>query len=133
MKRWVVASLLSPTKPHVYIDVRRLPPRPSLLARRKRKGEEYDPSSVMTSIERGKGSNNNNNSSKSTDACKLQTLENTAVFVTDLPQDTEIRGDEGELKVKMCVRGDGSFNGEALVVFFKEVSATLVGNSMDGG
>jgi HIV Tat-specific factor 1 len=55
------------------------------------------------------------------------------MFVPDLPQDAEIKGDEGDHKVKMYVREDGSFSGEALVVFFEEDSVTLAGDSMDGG
>lgn len=64
---------------------------------------------------------------------------NTAVYVTGLPPDTEqdeiierfskcgvIEEDEhGEPKVKMYARDDGSFSGEALVVYFKEDSVTL--------
>lgn len=64
---------------------------------------------------------------------------NTAVYVTGLPPDTDqdeiverfskcgvIEEDEnGEPKVKMYAREDGSFNGEALVVYFKEDSVML--------
>ncbi len=39
--------------------------------------------------------------------------------------------DEGEPKVKMYARDDGSFAGEALVVFFKEDSVTLAINLFD--
>jgi len=39
--------------------------------------------------------------------------------------------DEGEPKIKMYAREDGSFSGEALVVFFKEDSVTLALNLMD--
>lgn len=39
--------------------------------------------------------------------------------------------DEGEPKVKMYAREDGSFSGEALVVFFKEDSVTLAVSLMD--
>jgi len=39
--------------------------------------------------------------------------------------------DEGEPKVKMYARDDGSFAGEALVVFFKEDSVTLAINLLD--
>jgi len=112
--------------------------------KRKRKEEEYDPSSVTTSIKRGKGSNNNNNS-KPTDTPKPPKSKNTAVYVTNLPRDTEMdellqrfgkcgvieEDDEGEPKVKMYARDDGSFSGDALVVFFKEDSVTLALNLMD--
>jgi HIV Tat-specific factor 1 len=65
--------------------------------------------------------------------------------VTSLPLDTELdevlerfgkcglieEDDGGEPKVKMYAREDGSFSGEALVVFFKEDSVTLALNLMD--
>lgn len=64
---------------------------------------------------------------------------NTAVYVTGLPADTELEeivalfskcgvieeDENGEPKVKMYAREDGSFSGEALVVYFKEDSVTL--------
>lgn len=63
----------------------------------------------------------------------------------NLPQDTKVdellerfskcgvieEDDEGESKIKMYAREDGSFSGEALVVFFKEDSVTLAVNLMD--
>jgi len=39
--------------------------------------------------------------------------------------------DEGEPKIKMYAREDGTFNGEALVILFKEYSVTLALNLMD--
>ncbi|KAG1766945.1 hypothetical protein EDD22DRAFT_978300 [Suillus occidentalis] len=63
---------------------------------------------------------------------------NTAVYVTGLPADTEV--DEiierfaqvrSEAKVKLYAREDGSFSGEALVVYFKEESVTLAVNLLD--
>lgn len=65
--------------------------------------------------------------------------------MTNLPRDAEIdevvqrfskcgvieEDDEGEPKIKMYAREDGSFSGEALVVFFKEDSVTLALNLMD--
>lgn len=70
---------------------------------------------------------------------------NTAVYVTGLPYDAEAEeiadrfsrcgvieeDDHGEPKVKMYAREDGSFLGEALVVFFKEDSVTLALNLLD--
>lgn len=70
---------------------------------------------------------------------------NTAVYVTGLPVDTELdelvqcfsrfgvleEDDEGEPKVKMYAREDGSFSGEALVVYFKEDSVILALNLLD--
>ena len=40
-------------------------------------------------------------------------------------------GDEGEPKIKICAREDGSFSGEALVVSFMKVTVTLAMNLMD--
>ncbi|KAK7057198.1 splicing factor U2AF-associated protein 2, partial [Favolaschia claudopus] len=70
---------------------------------------------------------------------------NTAVYVTGLPVDTELEelverfqkcgvleeDDEGEPKVKMYAKDDGSFSGEALVVYFKEDSVLLALNILD--
>ena len=70
---------------------------------------------------------------------------NTAVYVTGLPPDTEVdeilerfakfgvieEDDEGGHKVKLYAREDGSFSGEALVVYFKEESVTLAVNLLD--
>jgi len=70
---------------------------------------------------------------------------NTAVYVTNLPTDTELdeiaqtfsrygvleEDDEGEPKIKMYAKEDGSFSGEALVVYFKEESVTLALNLLD--
>jgi len=65
--------------------------------------------------------------------------------VTGLPLDTEAdelverfakcgvveEDDNGESKVKMYAREDGSFSGEALVVYFKEDSVLLALNLLD--
>ncbi|CAL1707081.1 unnamed protein product [Somion occarium] len=70
---------------------------------------------------------------------------NTAVYVTGLPLDTEHdelverfskcglieEDDQGEPKVKMYAREDGTFSGEALVVYFKEESVMLALNILD--
>jgi HIV Tat-specific factor 1 len=70
---------------------------------------------------------------------------NTAVFVSGLPVDTSFEelverfrkyglieeDDEGEPKVKMYARDDGTFAGEALVVYFKEDSVSLAINLLD--
>jgi len=70
---------------------------------------------------------------------------NTAVYITGLPADTDTdeiierfakfgvieEDDEGEPKVKLYARDDGSFSGEALVVYFKEESVTLAVNLLD--
>ncbi|KAF9268866.1 hypothetical protein L218DRAFT_918028 [Marasmius fiardii PR-910] len=70
---------------------------------------------------------------------------NTAVYVTGLPLDAEMEeivkcfskygvleeDDDGDPKVKMYAHDDGSFSGEALVVYFKEDSVTLAVNLLD--
>ncbi|KAF8993669.1 hypothetical protein BDQ17DRAFT_1367950 [Cyathus striatus] len=70
---------------------------------------------------------------------------NTAVYVTGLPTDAEVdeiverfskcgvieEGDDGEPKIKMYAKDDGSFSGEALVVYFKEESVMLAENILD--
>ena len=117
-----------------------------MLSREKKRKhkDDYDPTSATISIKRGKGSNNND-SSKSTDASKPHKSKNTAVYVTSLPRDTRVdellerfgkcgvieEDDDGEPKIKMYAREDGSFSGEALVVFFKEDSVVLAVNLMD--
>jgi HIV Tat-specific factor 1 len=112
--------------------------------KRKRK-DEYEPPSATISIKRGKGANNDN--PKPNDTSKPLKSKNTAVYVTNLPYDTKIdelverfgkcgvieEDDQGEPKIKMYARDDGTFSGEALVVFFKEDSVTLAVNLMDEG
>ncbi|GBE81197.1 hypothetical protein BKA93DRAFT_814173 [Sparassis latifolia] len=70
---------------------------------------------------------------------------NTAVYVTSLPLDTEAdelvecfsrfglieEDDDGHPKVKMYAREDGTFSGEALVVYFKEDSVNLAVSLLD--
>jgi HIV Tat-specific factor 1 len=119
-------------------------PAAPILAREKRKRkDEYDPSQPAT-IKRGKGAAASSSSSSS--STKLpKPPKNTAVYVTNLPLDTEAdelharfakcglieEDDDGSPKIKMYASEDGSFNGQALVVFFKEDSVTLAVNLMD--
>ncbi|KAF8906559.1 hypothetical protein CPB84DRAFT_1835074 [Gymnopilus junonius] len=99
---------------------------------KKRKAEEDYTSAGPISIKRGKGDKKDKPPAE-------RRSKNTAVYVTGLPSDTQqeelvevfskcgvIEEDEdGEPKVKMYAREDGSFNGEALIVYFKEESVTL--------
>ena len=76
---------------------------------------------------------------------KEQKSKNTAIYVTGLPLDAEMdeiverfskcgvieEDDGGDPKVKLYAREDGSFSGEALVVYFKEDSVTLAINLLD--
>ncbi|KAL1942094.1 hypothetical protein VTO73DRAFT_6624 [Trametes versicolor] len=70
---------------------------------------------------------------------------NTAVYVTGLPADADLdevaarfgkfglieEDDEGSPKVKLYARDDGSFSGDALVVYFKEESVSLAITMLD--
>ncbi|KAF8625405.1 hypothetical protein AX15_005370 [Amanita polypyramis BW_CC] len=111
-------------------------PAAPVLLRENRKRKERDGYNVPgSSIKKGK-------SDKTIEERKSR---NTAVFVTGLPADTELdelvdrfskcgvieEYDEGEPKVKMYAKDDGSFSGEALVVYFKEDSVTLAVNLLD--
>jgi HIV Tat-specific factor 1 len=95
-------------------------------------------SEASTSIKRGKNEKKEKPSAE-------RKPKNTAVYVTGLPIDAEqdeiierfsrcgvIEEDEdGDSKVKMYAKEDGSFSGEALVVYFKEDSVTLAINLLD--
>ncbi|EAU91645.1 splicing factor u2af-associated protein 2 [Coprinopsis cinerea okayama7 len=101
---------------------------------KKRKVQDYTyaPTEGEPSSKRGK--NNQERKSK-----------NTAVYVTGLPLDAEAdeivarfskcgvieEDDNGEPKVKMYAKEDGTFSGEALVVYFKEDSVLLAENLLD--
>jgi HIV Tat-specific factor 1 len=94
-------------------------------------------------IKRGKGAKAAGNGGAPAPERKSK---NTAVFVR-LPFDTTFEevverfskcglieeDDEGEPKVKMYAREDGTFSGEALVVYFKEDSVSLAINILDDG
>lgn len=70
---------------------------------------------------------------------------NTAVYVTGLPPDTEAdelhtrfskfglieEDDEGTPKIKLYARDDGTFSGDALIVYFKEESVHLAVSLLD--
>lgn len=109
---------------------------------KKRKVEDYTSATPLTaagpSIKRGKNDKRDKPPAE-------RKSKNTAVYVTGLPLDTEqdelierfsrcgvIEEDEqGEPKIKMYARDDGSFSGEALVVYFKEESVLLALNILD--
>lgn len=70
---------------------------------------------------------------------------NTAIYVTNLPPDTQAdeladcfskfgvleEDEDGDPKIKLYANEDGSFNGEALVVYFKEESVDLAVRLLD--
>ncbi|KAJ3517218.1 hypothetical protein NLJ89_g659 [Agrocybe chaxingu] len=108
---------------------------------KKRKVEDYTSATAPdegVAIKRGKAD-------KKEKPLTERKSKNTAVYVTNLPLDTEqdelverfskcgvIEEDlDGEPKVKMYAREDGSFSGEALVVFFKEDSVILAVSLLD--
>ena len=111
-------------------------------SKKRKEPEDYTSSTVGQpgpSIKRGKGTKTENGQAKE------RKSKNTAVYVTKLPYDAtheEIverfskfglieEDDEGEPKVKMYAREDGTFSGEALVVYFKEDSVMLAENMLD--
>ncbi|KZV73351.1 hypothetical protein PENSPDRAFT_649077 [Peniophora sp. CONT] len=111
-------------------------------SKKRKEPEDYTSSTLGQpgpSIKRGKGDKPGNGQMKE------RKSKNTAVYVTKLPYDAsqdEIverfskfglieEDDEGEPKVKMYAREDGSFSGEALVVYFKEDSVMLAENMLD--
>ncbi|KZV95134.1 hypothetical protein EXIGLDRAFT_739792 [Exidia glandulosa HHB12029] len=102
---------------------------------KKRKKDDVDPDAPVN-IKRAKGP---------TRAPAERQSKNTAVYVTGLPPDTTkdelverfskfgvlMEDDAGSPKIKLYAREDGSFNGEALVVYFKEESVTLAETMLD--
>ncbi|KAF9461270.1 hypothetical protein BDZ94DRAFT_1167931 [Collybia nuda] len=120
-------------------------PAAPVLARENRKRKEPEDYTSATpildagpSIKRGRGDKKEKPSGE-------RKSKNTAVYVTNLPADAELdelverfskcgvieEDDEGEPKVKMYAKEDGTFSGEALVVYFKEDSVTLALNILD--
>ncbi|KAI0032248.1 hypothetical protein K488DRAFT_50289 [Vararia minispora EC-137] len=110
-------------------------------SKKRKEPEDYTSSTVGQpgpSIKRGKGAN------KSSEQAERKS-KNTAVYVTHLPFDATYEeiverfskcglieeDDDGDSKVKMYARDDGTFSGDALVVYFKEDSVTLAENLLD--
>ncbi|KDQ27602.1 hypothetical protein PLEOSDRAFT_51142 [Pleurotus ostreatus PC15] len=122
------------------------PAAPVLARENKKRKQQVDYTSATPidapgpSIKRGR-----NDKSDSTKDPKPPRSKNTAVYVTNLPLDTEQdelvarfskcgiieEDDNGEPKVKMYALDDGTFNGQALVVYFKEDSVDLALNLLD--
>lgn len=122
-------------------------PAAPVLARNKKKRKEpvdytsnTDPAAAGPSIKRGKPNKPGDNGS-----APARKSKNTAVFVSGLPPDAEpgeiaarfgrfgliMEDDEGKPKVKLYYREDGSFNGDALVVYYKEESVDLAVTLLD--
>ncbi|GJJ06061.1 hypothetical protein Clacol_000249 [Clathrus columnatus] len=99
------------------------------------------PSGSGVNIKRAKGSKAANNGATT----ETRQSKNTAVYITGLPPDTTkdelaarfskcgliMENDDGDPKVKLYAKEDGSFNGEALVVYFKEDSVSLALSILD--
>jgi HIV Tat-specific factor 1 len=111
-------------------------------SKKRKEPEDYTSSTVGQpgpSIKRGKGTKADGKTAAE------RKSKNTAVYVTRLPLDAthdEVierfskcglieEDDDGDPKVKMYAREDGSFSGEALVVYFKEDSVMLAENLLD--
>ena len=113
-------------------------------SKKRKEPEDYTsnttPSEVGHSIKRGKVSKPSGNSSTEPRPSK-----NTAVYVTGLPPDTTtdelvtrfskcgliMEDDQAQPKVKLYAKDDGTFNGEALIVYFKEESVSLALSILD--
>lgn len=76
---------------------------------------------------------------------KIKVQENRAIYVTNLPRDTNVneieeafkkfgiidQGTDGSKRIKMYTDDEGNFNGEALIVYFKKDSIKLAVDMMD--
>ncbi|KAI0696724.1 hypothetical protein BC835DRAFT_1271448 [Cytidiella melzeri] len=116
-------------------------PAAPVLARTKKRKEPAD----YTSSTLGQDVGPSTKKGKMNDKQGERKSKNTAVYVTGLPQDSEPdelverfsrcglieEDDKGEPKVKLYAKDDGSFSGEALVVYFKEDSVLLALNILD--
>ncbi|CUA66762.1 Splicing factor U2AF-associated protein 2 [Rhizoctonia solani] len=114
--------------------------------KRKKEPVDYtsntDPAASGPSIKRGK---NNKGDKKDDPTAPPRKSKNTAVFVSSLPPDAQadeiaarfgrfgliMEDDEGNPKVKLYHSEDGAFNGDALVVYYKEESVDLAVTLLD--
>ncbi|KAJ7084379.1 hypothetical protein B0H15DRAFT_784287 [Mycena belliarum] len=120
-------------------------PAAPVLARENKKRKEPEDYTSATPISEAGPSIKRGRTDKKEKAPGERKSKNTAVYVTGLPLDTEPdelverfqkcgvveEDDEGEPKVKMYAKDDGTFSGEALVVYFKEDSVVLALNILD--
>ncbi|PFH51475.1 hypothetical protein AMATHDRAFT_142285 [Amanita thiersii Skay4041] len=114
-----------------------MPAAPVLKRENKKRKHPEEYSVPGSSIKKGKNPQDTSSTERK--------AKNTAVFVSGLPLDTELEelverfskcgvieeDDEGEPKIKMYAKEDGSFSGDALVVYFKEESVVLALNILD--
>lgn len=121
----------------IYLSPCQTPAAPVLKRAKKRKEpEDYTSATPLSGPSTKRGKN---------EEAKQPHSKNTAVYVTNLPFDTEVEeiverfgkfgvieeDDQGEPKVKMYTTEGGTFSGEALVVYFKEESVLLAINLLD--
>jgi HIV Tat-specific factor 1 len=121
-------------------------PAAPVLARANKKRKEPEDYTSATAVQSaGPSLKRSKNDKKSSKLPTERKPKNTAVYITNLPPDTDseelharfskfglIEEDEdGEAKIKMYAMDDGSFSGEALVVYFKEESVPLAINLLD--
>ncbi|KAF5386014.1 hypothetical protein D9615_002527 [Tricholomella constricta] len=122
------------------------PAAPVLARENKKRKEPEDYTSATPLSEAGPSIKRGRNDKRDKDRPPTERKsKNTAVYVRGLPLDTEPdelverfsrcgvieEDDEGEPKVKMYAKEDGTFNGDALVVYFKEDSVSLALNILD--
>ncbi|RPD78047.1 hypothetical protein L226DRAFT_531432 [Lentinus tigrinus ALCF2SS1-7] len=113
---------------------------------KKRKEPEDGPVNIAAGNKRGKkAAPSNNNGASTSTAAPERKSKNTAIYITGLPSDADAdeivarfgkfgiieEDDEGFPKVKLYAREDGSFSGDALVVYFKEESVDLAITMLD--
>ncbi len=112
---------------------------------KKRKEPEDGPVNIAAGNKRGKKAAASDNNGASTSAAPERKSKNTAIYVTGLPADTDAdeiiarfgkfgiieEDDAGDPKVKLYARDDGTFSGDALVVYFKEESVELAITMLD--
>ncbi|KAL5528253.1 hypothetical protein ACEPAF_7389 [Sanghuangporus sanghuang] len=118
------------------------------LNKKRKEPEDYTSATIPQaghSIKRGKNAKDNSAASSSAQQSQPRKSKNTAVYVTRLPPDTTREelaerfqrcgvleeDDDGDPKIKLYARDDGSFSGEALVVYFKEESVALAVAMLD--
>lgn len=116
-------------------------PAAPVLARQNKKRKEPEDYTSATPAEAGPSTKKGKSDKKPHE----RKSKNTAVYVTGLPTDADTEeviarfnkcgvieeDDEGEPKVKMYAKDDGSFSGDALIVYFKEESVALAVAMLD--
>lgn len=143
VRQLVTWTRLDSFQPIAHLDPNQTPAAPVLKRTKKRKEPEDGPVNIAAGNKRGKkaaASSSSNNGASTSSKSK-----NTAVYITGLPWDTDAdelaarfgkfgiieEDDAGYPKVKLYAREDGTFSGDALVVYFKEESVDLAITMLD--